>query len=151
MNTSLLFIAKISQVIALPTSFVLVIIILSVPILNIIILLIYHNDNHHNYNYANLLGLIDDFDYYIILVLSIFYQIVDYQTFSSYPTLNKPFVSFLKPLSIMIMLHSLQFPCKGIVLLTSFVGITQYYAHQFCIKCKTSITILIIPILLVGV
>jgi hypothetical protein len=111
------------------TSFVLVIIILIVPILIIIVLLIYHNDNHHGYNYANLFGLIDDFDYYVILVLSIFYQIVDYQTFFSYPTLNKPLVSFLEPLAFMIMSHSLQFPYKGIVLLTSFVGITQYYAH----------------------
>jgi hypothetical protein len=113
MNTSLLFIAKISQVIVLPTSFVLVIIILIVPIMITIVLLIYHNDNHHGYNYAKLLGLIDDYDYYVILVLLIFYQIVDYQTFSSYPTLNKPLVYFLEQLAFMIMSHSLQLPCKG--------------------------------------
>jgi hypothetical protein len=59
-------------------SFVLVIIILIVPIMIIIVLLIYHNDNHRGYNYAKLLGLIDDYDYYVILVLLIFYQIVDY-------------------------------------------------------------------------
>jgi hypothetical protein len=69
------------------------------------------------------------FNYYVILVLLIFYQIVDYQTFSSYPTLDKAFVSFLEPLAFMIMSHSLQLPCKGIVLLTSFVGIMEYYAH----------------------
>jgi hypothetical protein len=63
------------------------------------------------------------------LSFQLFYQIVYYQTFYGYPTLNKPLISFLEPLAFMIMSHSLQLPCKGIVLLTSIVGFTQYYAH----------------------